>query len=198
VLRYYWGLLRGIPSTFRGTVEAWIFWAGGVMLPILAILFHVFGRPFRLPDIPPGYALGLLGLAFIYAVARVNYDRFAVLEGEVKALRGSRVSREVIQKLVELRAMGVALKFKSVQYQIGYENWVTELEAWNDKVSTHLCTPGFPVGSRHEFNYPDISPPPPGSEFRGFNEGHAARVIVLSRQLEILTKIIERSSAELV
>ena len=77
-----------------------------MILPIVTLLIRAIGGPFRLPDIPPAYPLGLLGLAFLYAVARVNYERFAALQAEIETLREAKVSREAIQKLVELRAIG--------------------------------------------------------------------------------------------
>jgi hypothetical protein len=134
------------------------------------------------------------GCSAVYAVARVNYDRFVALEKDNEDLRRAKITQGAIDRLVEMRGAGVRLRFQPVQYQIEYEKWLTDVEQWLQAVSDHLATPGFPPGSRHEFGYPDIPPAVPGSENYGFTPGHASNIRMLSRRLEILTKIIDRST----
>jgi hypothetical protein len=97
MLRFYWSLLRDIPSVFRSKFEAWAFWVWSVAFPLVILLAPTWKSSVEALDFSRWFALLPIGLWTAYVVLRVNFKRFQLLESERTAWQAQQTPQLAIE-----------------------------------------------------------------------------------------------------
>lgn len=87
MLKFYWGLFRGIPEVLRGTTEAWIFWIQTIVVPVVVALYPKWKVYVDGPTFSRWVIVFPIVLSIIYGMLRVNYVRYTELANELKAAK---------------------------------------------------------------------------------------------------------------
>lgn len=86
MLRFYLSLVREIPTIFRSRAEGWTFWIVSVAVPIIVLFNPELKSKMDTPEFSRWFALVPIAMFVLYALLRVNYDRFiAVAAGRDEA-----------------------------------------------------------------------------------------------------------------
>src|ERR1700754_3887941 len=82
MFRFYWSLIREIPSVLRDSAEAWAFWILTIGAPAVVLLNPQLQRWIDTPQFSRWFVLVPIGLSVAYGVLRTNYKRFVELQAE--------------------------------------------------------------------------------------------------------------------
>jgi hypothetical protein len=191
--RFYWDWALDIPAVFRGTVEAWLFWAFTVIAPIIAFFNPELGKLLQLEEFPRGYALAPLLVALIYGLMRANYRRFQVLEAAVGVARARELSQASVDALARLKVDGVHLLGEQVT-GLEVNAWAQRMRNWRDSVAA-LLRDKFTEAEALRFQYLGVLPSVDFEHAR--DQHHRGLLRVLHRHLEILDEIITSNTMRL-
>lgn len=133
MFRFYWSLIREIPTVFRNSAEAWAFWILTIGAPALVLLNPQLQQQINTPQLSRWFVFVPIALSVFYGVLRVNYRRFlGVLAQRDRALESV---RQLQQRPPITRDdwMGMANEFKTLLDRRVRASWTEgePLDSWS-------------------------------------------------------------------
>lgn len=182
MFRFYWRLLREVPSAFRDLWEASAFWTSlivvvlGASVPVLKRL-----------ELSGWYALIPIGVLFLWAVLHANYHHAQHLEAQVERTKDRKARQAIVDQLADFRKDACNLLAKPVRSDVDYVAWQLEANEWAEGVGPVL-EQHFEVAVRRKFDFVGMHALPvvAGS----YNDGHNRGMIILDRKVKVLEGII--------
>lgn len=182
MFRFYWRLLREVPSAFRDLWEASAFWTSLIVV-VLGASVPVLKR-FELSG---WYALIPIGVLFLWAVLHANYHHAQHLEAQVERTKDRKARQAIVDQLADFRKDACNLLAKSVRSDTEYVAWQLEANEWAERVGPVLEA-NFEVAVRRKFDFVGLHAVTMVAD--AHHAGHNQGMAILDHKVKVLEGII--------
>jgi hypothetical protein len=180
--RFYWRLLREVPSTFREAWETSAFWTSLVVI-LLGASVPVLKRL----EVSGWYALIPVGALLLWAGLRANYRHVQNLAGQVERKKSREARQAIVNQLANLRMDACNLLAKPVRSDADYVAWQLEANEWAENVGP-ILEANFELAVRRRFDFVGLHYVPVVGD--AFHEGHNQGMVILDYKVKVLDSII--------